>query len=79
MKLLKRTVIAILAILLALAIAVFCVWGNEIATLMSMTQVRERNDEHLDGSVCNLTDRTALWVSNENYDDPTTVFQLSFE
>lgn len=28
-------------------------------------------------AVYNLTDRTMLWVSNENYDDPTAVFQFS--
>ena len=28
-------------------------------------------------AVYNLTDRTMLWVSNENYDDPTAVFRFS--
>ena len=51
MKILKRILIAVLAIVLALVIAVFCIWGNEIFTLMSVEHVRERNDEHLDGSV----------------------------
>ena len=27
--------------------------------------------------VCNLTDRTVLWVPNENYDDPTAVYTYS--
>lgn len=29
--------------------------------------------------VYNLTDKTVLWVSNENYDDETAIFELSFE
>lgn len=27
--------------------------------------------------VYNLSDKTALWVPNENFDDPTAVFQFS--
>ena len=51
MKHLKRILIAIAAILLVLIIAVFAVWGNELLTLTSFKHVRQRNDEHLDGSV----------------------------
>lgn len=51
MKILKKVLIALVAVVLALVIAVYCLWGNEIATLLSFEQVRERNDEHLDGSV----------------------------
>lgn len=51
MKLVKRILIGLLVILLALVTAVFCIWGNEIATLASFEQMRQRNDEHLDGSV----------------------------
>lgn len=51
MKHLKRVLIGIAALLLTLVIAVYCVWGNEIATLASFSQLRERNDAHLDGSV----------------------------
>ena len=51
MKILKRALIAVIAVLLALVIAIYCLWGNEIATLLSFEQVRQRNDDHLDGSV----------------------------
>lgn len=51
MKILKRILLAIVALLLVLVIAIFAVWGNEIFTLMSFEHVRVRNDEHLDGSV----------------------------
>lgn len=53
--LLKKTLIgaacALLAIVLVLGIAVYAVWHNEIATLLSFELVRERNDDHLDGAV----------------------------
>lgn len=29
-------------------------------------------------AVYNLTDRTMLWVANENYDDPTAIFRFGF-
>lgn len=50
-KILLRIGIALIAVILALVIAVFAVWHNEISTLMSMELVRERNDAHLDGAV----------------------------
>jgi len=37
----------------------------------------DRNGCTVHSVVYNLTDKTALWVSNENYDDPTAVFRLS--
>ena len=43
--------LGLLALVLAAAIAVFALWHNEISTFASLEQVRERNDEHLDGSV----------------------------
>lgn len=43
--------IGLLAVVLVLIAAVFAVWGNEIATIMSITHLRERNDDHKDGSV----------------------------
>lgn len=30
-------------------------------------------------AVYNLTDKSVLWVPNENYDDPTAIFQFSFD
>jgi hypothetical protein len=51
----KKIVITVLAalaaLILAAVIAVFALWHNEIATLMSFTQLRARNDAHEDGSV----------------------------
>ena len=41
----------ILALALILCIIVYASWHNELSTLASITQVRARNDEHLDGSV----------------------------
>ena len=55
MKTWKKTLLGCLAVVLALVIAlgvtVWCLWGNELATLASISQVRARNDAHLDGSV----------------------------
>jgi hypothetical protein len=51
----KKILLTILAVVIALAlaagIAVFALWHNEIFTLMSFTQLRERDDDHQDGSV----------------------------
>ena len=41
----------IIALVLLLAIVVGALWHNEIATLSSLTLVRDRNDAHLDGGV----------------------------
>jgi len=64
MKLLKRVLIAIAILLLALVIAVYCVWGNEISTLLSMEQVRVRNDEHLDGSVYTMNVKGGFYLDD---------------
>lgn len=37
----------------------------------------DRNNCTVHSVVYNLTKKTALWVSNENYDDPTAVFSFS--
>ncbi len=44
----------IIAIAAALGITVWCVWGNEISTVASMTHLRARNDEHQDGSIYSM-------------------------
>ena len=41
----------LLALVLVLGIAVFALWHNELSTLFSIEQVRDRNDAHLDGAV----------------------------
>ncbi len=51
MKIFKRILIAVLILLVLLTIAVPAIWGNEIATVMSIKKVRERNDAHQDGAV----------------------------
>ena len=37
------------------------------------------NDAYNDGAVYNLTDKTILWVSNENYDNPSAIFEFGFK
>lgn len=55
MPLWKKIILGIVALVLVLVIAVggiaLALWHNELATLMSMKQVRARNDAHRDGAV----------------------------
>ena len=55
----KKILLILLAILaavvVALAIAVGCLWGNEIRTLLSFEKIADRNDDHLDGAVYQMT------------------------
>ena len=41
----------ILAVLIILSISIFVLWHNELSTISSIEKVRDRNDEHLDGSI----------------------------
>lgn len=50
-KILIGTVAALLVTVLLLGITVFAIWHNEISALASMTLLRKRNDDHLDGAV----------------------------
>ena len=50
-KTIKKIGLACLAIILILCLGVGFTLRHEIATLMSIEQIRPRNDEHLDGSV----------------------------
>ena len=50
-KILIRTLVVLLTLLVALAGTVYALWHDEIATLASMKLLRERNDAHLDGAV----------------------------
>lgn len=59
---------------------------NEQAAMDILSIVGRRTWKNDDGNGCtvhsvvyNLTDKTMLWVSNENYDDPTAVFEFGFE
>ena len=58
--------------------------ADEQAAMDILAIVGRRTWNNDDGNGCtvhsvvyNLTDKTAMWVSNENYDDPTAVFHLS--
>lgn len=48
---LRKVLIALLVIVLALVGAVWGVWHNEITTALSLRQIIARDDAHLDGSV----------------------------
>ena len=55
----KKVLLILLAVLAAivviLAVAVGFLWGNEIRTLLSFEKIVDRNDDHLDGSVYQMT------------------------
>ncbi len=50
-KLWKKILLAAVAVVLLLLAAVFALWHNEIFSMASMTQIRERDDAHQDGAV----------------------------
>ena len=50
-RILRTLLGTVLVLLLAAVVAVFALWHNELATLSSIEQIRDRNDEHLDGAV----------------------------
>lgn len=59
---------------------------NEQAAMELLRIVGRRNWDNDDANGCtvhsavyNLTDKTMLWVSNENFDDPSAVFEFRFE
>ncbi|NLJ64128.1 MAG: linear amide C-N hydrolase [Christensenellaceae bacterium] len=39
----------------------------------------DKNNCTVHSAVYNLTDKTVMWVPNENFDDPTAIFTFSFE
>lgn len=58
--------------------------ADEQAAMDILSIVGRRTWNNDDGNGCtvhsvvyNLTDKTAMWIPNENYDDPTAVFHLS--
>lgn len=66
--------------------AVDGVVADEQAAMEILATVGRRTWKNDDGNGCtvhsvvyNLTDKTMLWVSNENYDDPTATFTFGFE
>lgn len=50
-KILLDFILAAAALILALVMAIFALWHNELASLTSMTLLRERDDSHQDGAV----------------------------
>ena len=50
-KLLRRIACALAALVIALAIAVFALWHNELATLASFQKLSDRDEAHRDGAV----------------------------
>ena len=60
--------------------------ANEQAAMDILATVGRRTWKNDDGNGCtvhsvvyNLTEKTMLWVSNENYDDPSAIFKMSLE
>ena len=60
--------------------------ADEQAAMDILAIVGRRSWDNDDGNGCtvhsvvyNLTDRTVRWVPNENFDDPTAVFEFSLE
>ena len=50
-KLLRRIACALAALVIALAVAVFALWHNELATLTSFQKLSDRDEAHRDGAV----------------------------
>lgn len=50
-KLLRRIACALAALVIALAIAVFALWHNELTTLASFQKLSDRDEAHRDGAV----------------------------
>lgn len=50
-KLLRRIACALVALVIALAVAVFALWHNELTTLASFQKLSDRDEAHRDGAV----------------------------
>ena len=50
-KLLRRIACALAALVIALAVAVFALWHNELTTLASLQKLSDRDEAHRDGAV----------------------------
>ena len=50
-KLLRRIACALAALVIALAVAVFALWHNELTTLASFQKLSDRDEAHRDGAV----------------------------
>ena len=68
MKLWKKTLTIAVAVILTLAliltVAVYAAWHNEISAVFSMKQIRQRDDEHQDGSVYTMTVKGGFYLDD---------------
>ena len=53
-KVLKRLACVLAALIIALAVAVFALWHNELATISSLKKLSDRDEAHRDGAVYQL-------------------------
>ena len=53
-KVLKHLACVLAALVIALAVAVFALWHNELATLSSLKKLSDRDEAHRDGAVYQL-------------------------
>ena len=53
-KVLKRLACVLAALVIALAVAVFALWHNELATISSLKKLSDRDEAHRDGAVYQL-------------------------
>ena len=63
-KILLGCLAAVLALVIALGVTVWCLWGNELATLASISRVRARNDGHKDGSVYTMQVKGGFYLDD---------------
>ena len=56
--------VSLITILMALTITAASIWHNEIGTVMSIKEIRERNDEHLDGSVYRMDIKGGFYLED---------------
>ena len=62
-KVLKRLACVLAALVIALAVAVFALWHNELATLSSLKKLSDRDEAHRDGAVYSSTSRAATTLT----------------
>lgn len=63
-KIFLSIVCVILALLLILVIGIFALWHNELSTISSIEKVRDRNDEHLDGSIYTMNVKGGFYLDD---------------
>ena len=62
-KLPRRIACALAALVIALAVAVFALWHNELATLSSLKKLSDRDEAHRDGAVYQLNVSGGYYLS----------------